>query len=41
MAQIGYFMIGTNDLPRAVAFYDALLGDLGAHHFIETERGVS
>lgn len=41
MAQIGYFMIGTNDLPRAVAFYDALLGDLGADHFIETERGVS
>ena len=41
MAQIGYFMIGTNDLPRAVAFYDALLGDLGAYHFIETERGVS
>ena len=41
MAQIGYFIIGTNDLPRAVAFYDALLGELGGYHFIETDRAVS
>ena len=27
---IGYVTLGTNDLPRAGAFYDALLADLGA-----------
>ncbi len=26
---IGYVVLGTNDLPRAAAFYDALLGELG------------
>lgn len=41
MAQIGYVMVGTNDLDRAAAFYDALLGQLGATRFIETDRGVS
>ena len=28
---IGYVTLGTNDLPRATAFYDALLADLGAN----------
>ena len=41
MAQIGYVMVGTNDLDRAVAFYDSLLGSLGATRFHETDRGVS
>ncbi len=41
MAQIGYVMVGTNDLVRAAAFYDALLEGLGARRFIETERGIS
>ena len=27
---IGYVTLGTNDLPRAAAFYDALLGEMGA-----------
>ena len=36
MAQIGYAMVGTNNLVRAAAFYDALLGGLGARRFIET-----
>ena len=27
---IGYVTLGTNDLPRAAAFYDALLAELGA-----------
>lgn len=27
---IGYVTLGTNDLGRAAAFYDALLGDIGA-----------
>jgi catechol 2,3-dioxygenase-like lactoylglutathione lyase family enzyme len=34
---IGYVTIGTNDLPRAVAFYDALLAELGARRFMEHE----
>jgi len=41
MAQIGYVMLGTNDLQRAVGFYDTLLSDLGATRYIETEQGVS
>lgn len=41
MAQIGYVTIGTNDLASAVAFYDALLGELGATRFIETDQGIS
>ncbi len=27
---IGYVTLGTNDLKRAAAFYDALLGEIGA-----------
>ena len=27
---IGYVTLGTNNMQRAAAFYDALLGDLGA-----------
>jgi hypothetical protein len=27
---LGYTTIGTNDLPRATAFYDALLAEIGA-----------
>ena len=41
MAQIGYVMLGTNDLGRAAAFYDALLGELGATRFNESARGIS
>ena len=41
MAQIGYTMIGTNDLDRASMFYDQLLSILGASRFIETDRGIS
>jgi len=26
---IGYVVLGTNDLPRAAAFYDALFGEIG------------
>lgn len=37
---IGYVMVGTNDLPRAVAFYDALFKEIGAGRFMETERFV-
>jgi catechol 2,3-dioxygenase-like lactoylglutathione lyase family enzyme len=37
---IGYVTIGTNDLPRAARFYDALLAELGAKRMMETERFV-
>ncbi len=38
---IGYALAGTNDLPRAAAFYDALLAQLGAKRFMESERSVA
>lgn len=38
---IGYVTLGTNDLPRAAAFYDALLGAIGAKRVFEFDRGIS
>ncbi len=38
---IGYVTLGTNDLPRAVAFYDALMAELGARRIMETEQFVA
>jgi predicted lactoylglutathione lyase len=38
---IGYVTIGTNDLSRAAAFYDALLGDLGAKRMMENDQFVA
>jgi catechol 2,3-dioxygenase-like lactoylglutathione lyase family enzyme len=32
---IGYVTVGTNDLERARAFYDALLGEIGASRKME------
>ena len=32
---IGYVTLGTNDIDRARAFYDALLGELGAKRLME------
>ena len=34
---IGYVTLGTNDLPRAAAFYDELLALMGAGRFMELE----
>ncbi len=34
---IGYVTLGTNDLPRAVAYYDALFGSIGIGRFMEEE----
>ena len=36
---IGYVTLGTNDLPRAAAFYDALLAEIGARRLWEGSRG--
>lgn len=32
---IGYVVLGTNDLPRAKAFYDALLAEMGVSRLME------
>ncbi len=37
---IGYVTLGTNDLPRAAAFYDALLAELGAKRLWDSPSGI-
>lgn len=37
---IGYVTLGTNDKARAEAFYDALLGEMGAKRLMETDEFV-
>lgn len=37
---IGYVTLGTNDLKKAAAFYDALCADLGAKRIMETEKFI-
>lgn len=37
---IGYATLGTNDLPRAAAFYDTLLAEFGAKRLWESARGI-
>jgi predicted lactoylglutathione lyase len=39
---IGYVTLGTNDLPRATAFYDALLGEVGIKRIMDfSPRGYA
>ena len=38
---IGYCTLGTNDLPRAAAFYDALLGEIGIQRIMDFGRGYA
>lgn len=39
---IGYVVLGTNDLPRASAFYDALLAEMGVTRMMEFgDRGYA
>ena len=38
---IGYVTLGTNDLPRAAKFYDALLAEIGGARFMEDERFIA
>lgn len=35
---IGYVTLGTNDFPKAVAYYDALFGSIGVGRFMEEEN---
>lgn len=37
---IGYTTLGTNELKRASAFYDALLATLGAKRVMDVGRGI-
>jgi len=38
---IGYITLGTRDIERAAGFYDALLAELGARRFMESQRFVA
>ena len=38
---IGYVTLGTDNIPRAAAFYEALLAEFGATRFMESERFVA
>ena len=38
---IGYITLGTNDLPRAVEYYDPLMNLLGAERFLEEDTFVA
>jgi catechol 2,3-dioxygenase-like lactoylglutathione lyase family enzyme len=38
---IGYVTLGTNDLPRAVRFYDALAAELGVARVMEWDGGIA
>jgi catechol 2,3-dioxygenase-like lactoylglutathione lyase family enzyme len=38
---IGYATLGTNDIVRAAAFYDALLATIGATRFMESDRFIA
>jgi catechol 2,3-dioxygenase-like lactoylglutathione lyase family enzyme len=39
MAGIGYVSIGVNDMDKALAFYDALLGMIGGARMMPTPKG--
>ncbi len=38
---IGYVTFGSNDIPRAAKFYDALLAEVGAKRLMESERFIA
>ncbi len=38
---IGYVTLGTDDMARAAAFYDALLGEYGATRMMDTETFIA
>ena len=38
---IGYVTLGTNDLERACAFYDALMAEIGARRILEMDGFVA
>ena len=38
---IGYVTLGTNDIAKSSAFYDALLAELGAARFMESDSFIA
>ena len=38
---IGYVTLGTNDLPRAAKFYDAICGELGVGRMMDFETFIA
>jgi len=38
---IGYVTLGTNDLPRAARFYDAIAGELGVPRFMQADHHIA
>ena len=38
---IGYVTLGTNDLPRAAKFYDALLAEMGGKRMMEADTFIA
>lgn len=38
---IGYVTLGTNDHEKAAAFYDALLAEIGASRFMESDTFIA
>jgi catechol 2,3-dioxygenase-like lactoylglutathione lyase family enzyme len=40
MPMIGYVTLGTNDLARGAAFYDALLAEIGARRIYEDTESI-
>ena len=38
---IGYVTLGSSDVPRAAAFYDAVLGEIGAKRQMDSESFVA
>lgn len=38
---IGYVTLGSNNIPRAAAFYDALLAEVGAKRFMESDTFIA
>ena len=38
---IGYVTVGTNDLPRAAAFYDALFAEMGGKRMMDEENFIA
>ena len=38
---LAYVTVGTNDLPKAIAFYEKLLSSLGAKRVWEGDQGVA
>ena len=38
---IGYVTLGTNDLERSAKFYDALLAEIGAGRYMESDKFIA